>query len=171
MQTRIEEYTFDRAVVSAVLECLKQAAIESGDCGRTPHPIVEPQEYGYSNYTAEDLFAERRSCGKPRRRSTRCAGRMSHRPSECLTRAESRSGFSRPAVWWVFPRARRVRFVGVWFDWSAMVTPVHGPPTPRAPRERRPPCSLQRSLGTGSSGVFPAQRRLAWCLRRYRATC
>lgn len=28
---RIVEYTFDRALVSAMLECLKQAAIESGD--------------------------------------------------------------------------------------------------------------------------------------------
>ena len=31
--THIEEYTFDRAVVSAIRECLKQAAIESGDWG------------------------------------------------------------------------------------------------------------------------------------------
>lgn len=32
--TRIEEFTLDRALVSAIRECLKQAAIESGDWGR-----------------------------------------------------------------------------------------------------------------------------------------
>ncbi len=31
--TRIEEYTFDRAVVTEICKCLKQAAIESGDWG------------------------------------------------------------------------------------------------------------------------------------------
>ena len=37
--TRIEKYTLDRVVVSAVLRCLKQAAIESGDWRRAPHSI------------------------------------------------------------------------------------------------------------------------------------
>jgi len=37
--TRIEEYKFDRAVVTEICKCLKQAAIESGDWRRAPHSI------------------------------------------------------------------------------------------------------------------------------------
>ena len=37
---RIEEYTFDRAVVTEILAGLKQAAIEVGDWGQKPSPAV-----------------------------------------------------------------------------------------------------------------------------------
>jgi hypothetical protein len=36
--TRIEEYTFDRAVVTDICKCLKQVAIESGDWRQAPRP-------------------------------------------------------------------------------------------------------------------------------------
>ena len=56
---RIEEYTFDRAVVTEILVGLKQAAIEVGDWGKKPDPAVS-QGPDLSYLTPEQLFAEQR---------------------------------------------------------------------------------------------------------------
>jgi hypothetical protein len=50
--TRIEEYMFDKAVVSAICECLKQAPLSRVGTGDEPRTRFEPQKYNYSNYAA-----------------------------------------------------------------------------------------------------------------------
>src|SRR4051794_18981617 len=54
----VEEYVFDRAVVSETREYLKQAAIETGDWeDKQANRIVQPTE-DLSDRTTEELFAE-----------------------------------------------------------------------------------------------------------------
>jgi hypothetical protein len=64
---RIEEYTFDRAVVTEIIAGLKQAAIEVGDRGKTPDPagigavVVDPIPFfdveRQKNWEAGSLFS------------------------------------------------------------------------------------------------------------------
>jgi hypothetical protein len=56
--TEVEEYVFDRAILSERREYLKQAAIEAGDWeDKQAHRIVQPTE-DLSDRTTEELFAE-----------------------------------------------------------------------------------------------------------------
>lgn len=64
---RIEEYTFDRAVVTEILAGLKQAAIEVGDWGQKPSPAVS-QGPDLSHLTPEQLFVEQRIWREARER-------------------------------------------------------------------------------------------------------
>ena len=57
--TRIEEYTFDRAVVTEIFKCLKLVAMEVGDWGKAS-PITEDRGPDYSHLTVEQLYAQRR---------------------------------------------------------------------------------------------------------------
>jgi hypothetical protein len=56
---RIDEYTFDRAVVKEILADLKQAAIEVGDWGKKPDPAV-CQVQDLSHLTPEQVLEEAR---------------------------------------------------------------------------------------------------------------
>lgn len=55
--TRIEEYTFDRAVVREIFKCLKQAAMEVGEWGEG-HPITDDRGPDLSHLTDEQLEEE-----------------------------------------------------------------------------------------------------------------
>ena len=57
--TSIEEYTFDRAVVTEICKCLKQVAMEVGDWGKA-RPIMEDRGPDYSHLTVEQLYEQRR---------------------------------------------------------------------------------------------------------------